>query len=1008
MIREKASIEANLYVLQLQREAAAASTEAAVFEAAADVETGCLSELPEITQDDPAARTSDYVQTHSHLQHDQLQSPQNTPMHQYTAPNSIPQDMNHPPPLTSMMNPMAKPYMSTNANKTSGNTHCTVYSSPQVSTAPHNPDLAKYLMRKELVSSGLLAFDDRPENYWAWKSSFQAVIRELDLSDQEEIDLLIKWLGPQSSAQARRIRCCTSTKHVAKDCKTTLRCKECDSDKHVSAMHPGPSPWFLGAHVPENKQSRELEDLTPTEVTSKCTEICGDAPNPRSCSKICLVNVYPSDHPGMSKRVYAVIDDQSNRSLAKSQFFDLFGISGNASSYTLKICSGTVTTVRRKINKFTVESLDGKTKVALLPILECNNLPDDKSEIHTPEIIKHFPHLRPVANKVPPQDPNACILLLLGRDILSVHKLLKTPPRPPTVGEQVFQRTPDDNKITLSVEDNLFLTIMDNELYMDEENHWVAPLPFRFPRKTLPNNREQAIQQLASLQRTFKKRPNMKTDFFEFRQKVIDNNQAEPTPELRLGEECWFLQIFAVYHPQKLGKIRVVFDSSAQFKGISLNDMLLSGPNLNNTLMGVLLRFRKEQVAITADIEQMFYCFKVKRSHRNFLRFLWHRDNDPEKEVIDYQMTVHMFGNSPLPAVAIYGLRKAAELGETKYNKDSKDFVLRNFYVDNGLTSVTSDIEAIDLLQRTKDLLAGSNLRLHKIASNSPQVMEAFQPDEWAKGLKDLDLGADPLPLQRSLGVSWDLQTDSFTFQVLKDVKPFTHRGVLSTVKSLYDPLGFASPITAQGKALARELSSDQYEWDETLPAEKATHWKQWTDSLCELEQVHIQRRYVPVSVSHCVRRELCIFSDVSSLAIAVVAYLRILDCERELAFLAVELAELIQSELDLELHAIDFYTDSRIVLGYIYNTARRFYTYVANRVARIKSFTEPWKWHYVNTDENPADHGTRLLPAANLASSSWFYGPSFLRQANTMKSIKETETFELVQPEKDEDEDER
>jgi hypothetical protein len=49
------------------------------------------------------------------------------------------------------------------------------------------------------------------------------------------------------------------------------------------------------------------------------------------------------------------------------------------------------------------------------------------------------------------------------------------------------------------------------------------------------------------------------------------------------------------------------FDSSVIYKGQSLNNVLLSGPNLTNSLLGVLLRFRKDQCAITGDIEQMFY-----------------------------------------------------------------------------------------------------------------------------------------------------------------------------------------------------------------------------------------------------------------------------------------------------------------------------------------------------------------------------------------------------------------
>lgn len=80
----------------------------------------------------------------------------------------------------------------------------------------------------------------------------------------------------------------------------------------------------------------------------------------------------------------------------------------------------------------------------------------------------------------------------------------------------------------------------------------------------------------------------------------MKNNHAEIAPPLAENEECWYLPFFAVYHPQKPGQIRVVFDSSAQHQGISLNNVLLKGPDLNNSLLGVLLRFRKERVAITA------------------------------------------------------------------------------------------------------------------------------------------------------------------------------------------------------------------------------------------------------------------------------------------------------------------------------------------------------------------------------------------------------------------------
>ncbi len=223
-------------------------------------------------------------------------------------------------------------------------------------------------------------------------------------------------------------------------------------------------------------------------------------------------------------------------------------------------------------------------------------------------------------------------------------------------------------------------------------------------------------------------------------------------------------------------------------------------------------------------------------------------------------------------------LRRAAELGEAECGMDAKNFVLRNFYVDDGITSVPTEREAIDLLKHTQIMPSKSSLNLHKVASNGASVMEAFPSSERAKDLKDLDFSKDTIPLQRSLGISWNLKTDCFTFKASQDLKPFTRRGILSTVNSLYDPLGFVCPITMQGKALVRELSTIQEDWDTVLPSDKEGPWKAWTSSLAELDRLQIPRAYVPTSVCGAQLQELCIFSDASTLAIAAVAYLRVID----------------------------------------------------------------------------------------------------------------------------------
>ncbi len=247
-------------------------------------------------------------------------------------------------------------------------------------------------------------------------------------------------------------------------------------------------------------------------------------------------------------------------------------------------------------------------------------------------------------------------------------------------------------------------------------------------------------------------------------------------------------------------------------------------------------------------------------------------------------------------------------------------------------------------------------------------------------------------------------------------------------VNSLYDPLGFLAPVTVQGKALVRKLTNDQCDWDSPIPAEREDQWRAWLDSLLKLEQIQIERPYLLVSLCSTKYRELCIFADASTMAISAVAYIRAIDTEGcshvgfllgksklaprtfltvprlELcsAVLAVEMADLLTTELDIELQRVKFYTDSRIVLGYIHNTSRRFYVYVANRVAQIRRSTHPNQWQFVSTDQNPADHGTRLISTELLSHTNWFTGPEFLHTDGLNDDTFHPEIYNLVEPDAD------
>ena len=202
--------------------------------------------------------------------------------------------------------------------------------------------------------------------------------------------------------------------------------------------------------------------------------------------------------------------------------------------------------------------------------------------------------------------------------------------------------------------------------------------------------------------------------------------------------------------------MRVVFDCSAKYKNESLNSHLLQGPaDLTNQLLGVLFRFRQNPIVFMCDVESMFHQFKVIASHEDFLRFLWLENRDTSRAPVQYRMTVHLFGAGSSPGCANYGLKQIANDFEAEYGSDAADFIRDDSYVDDGLKSVDTSTDAISLIQRTKDLCTKGGLRLHKLVSNSKEMIETIPVKDRASGIKKLNLKNDNLPVERALGVEW-------------------------------------------------------------------------------------------------------------------------------------------------------------------------------------------------------------------------------------------------------------
>ena len=151
------------------------------------------------------------------------------------------------------------------------------------------------------------------------------------------------------------------------------------------------------------------------------------------------------------------------------------------------------------------------------------------------------------------------------------------------------------------------------------------------------------------------------------------------------SDKGWYLPHQPVINPNKPGKVRRVLNGAPKFHGTSLKKSLLTGPDLHQNLIHVLLRFRQHQFAASADIEGMFLQVGVQDRDHPSLRFLWRED--PTRNVVVYQYTRHIFGAKDSPTCANYALQRTARdnIGE---QPEVTKAILEHYYMDDYLGSV--------------------------------------------------------------------------------------------------------------------------------------------------------------------------------------------------------------------------------------------------------------------------------------------------------------------------------
>ncbi|GFY28751.1 uncharacterized protein TNCV_3441181 [Trichonephila clavipes] len=493
------------------------------------------------------------------------------------------------------------------------------------------------------------------------------------------------------------------------------------------------------------------------------------------------------------------------------------------------------------------------------------------------------------------------------------------------------------------------------------DGKFVVEMPFKpdSSEGILENSKAIASKRLDQLWTRLERDPAMQTLYSEFLNEYELLQHMEEVKEDSDVENGYYLPHHGVLRlSSKTTRLTVVFNASAKTSsGLSLNDLLCKGGVIQEDLFSILIRFRKYAYAFTADIRQMFRMIEVNPSQTKLQKILWKNSKTAPTKV--YELKTVTYGTASAPYLATRVLQQLAL-------DEEKDFPL-----------------ASELLQR-------GGLTLHKWCSNKAPSTELRE--------FSLDRSSDEV-MVKTLDMLWDSLGDSFTYKVTPSTDcNYTKRDVLSQIARIYDPLGLLGPVIAKAKIFMQQLWLLKLDWNETLPPDVSTQWRNFIQSLKDIESIHVPRCFLVVPTKFVVLNG---FADASSKACGAVIYVQTNETTNQLlcsksrlapiksmtiprlelcsCLLLAKLIHKVKAALKMQINSVNLYSDSTIALAWINSPSNLLKTFVSNRVSQIQELSRDFQWQHVPSELNPADLISRGLDDKTLATSElWFKGPDF------------------------------
>ena len=714
--------------------------------------------------------------------------------------------------------------------------------------------------------------------------------------------------------------CCINClgEHLVRHCQSPQRCKMCQ-DKHHTLLHH--REHNLEASTSANNKNSGSDNGAgvdnPVKVLPNCVQIENHVNQVNSNDQL-LVKSSSSQVTQDSKlnvrlkvvpvtvwsscsdrclNTYAFLDEGSNATLCTESLVKDLGLIGHKVEYSIS----TVCETKQQLGVKVSLRFCGINELAIFEapdVLAVPHLPDLKGSIPSNADTKHFAHLHGLNF---PDLGHKRVDILIGADVIKAHladqtrsgldnepfgihtplgwsivgpTLAATETVGPTFLVVNFVRVDNDtlhkqlmkmfrhdfqtdNGATgLSVEDKEALASMRSSIKLND-GHYTVSLPWKHSNVTLPNNRQVALRRITHLQKRFLKDFNFYKLYEAKMKEYVINGYAHKIPDdnLQPGSKTWYLP-----HHATGNKFRIVFDCGASFKGTSLNDNLLQGPDLTGNLLGVLTRFREGPIAVIADIRAMFHQVKVSPEDRDSLRFFWWDNNDIASTPKEYQMLVHLFGATSSPSCCSFALRQVGIDNLANADPDVLSCLKRNFYVDDFLKSFHNKGDALRIIAQLTASLERGGFHLTKFSSSHPQILSVLPDSDLSSTMLDLNLDTAETKV---LGLIWNPTLDKLEVKVKVKYKPLTRRGILSMISQLFDPIGFLQPFILPVKLLMQELCHLNLGWDVEIPLDKKVSGCNWLDTLCSLEKFCYPRCFRPHSskvLKNSSLRKLCPF----------------------------------------------------------------------------------------------------------------------------------------------------